>query len=1089
MARAEATADMPVAVATTLGVSPALGSVGVWGDAGAHARRRTSIRVMSSTTFATGPNPATQPRLRTRRTPVPAAIAGAAPPTLPPGLGVGDRPFLGLPRRRAAGRVRVERCAKCDALRKSFGSNVRECCRAAGLTEASGRARVAIGAAAIGGAAAAAYGAYGGSGGGRGGGGKGGGGGNGGGGDGGGFARRAAEPSAADAAAARSRGLVEEVVLLDVRGMHCGGCTANVKRILEMEPACVSAAVNLANESALVRVAVRAGGGASDSPGAGDVSVPEADIARAVRAVGDSLAAVVTSQGFPATVREACGVAVAGVSASDAASSKREERLRRIEASTKRVVVAWALAASCLIGHAAHMFHHSLPALKVLCSTPVHAGLSVFAMLGPGRETLVDGWRALRSGGPNMNTLVSLGALASFGMSAAAVALPRLGWPTFFEEPVMLLAFVLLGRAVEERAKLRATSDMSALLNLLPATARLVSGGAGGGSDAGSADASSYFREVPTNALIADDLILVLPGDRIPVDGVVAKGTSQVDEAAINGEPIPRPKAVGDAVAAGTVNCDGAITVRVVSSGEETQVAGIVRMVEAAQQREAPVQRLADSVSGKFVYGVMGASALTFAFWSTVGTKIFPQALAAAATAATTGAGNAPLLLGIQMAASVLVVACPCALGLATPTAVLVGTSLGARHGLLVRGGDVLERTHSLDTVVFDKTGTLTEGRPAVRRVVAAEGFTEEEVLAAASAVEKNSRHPLALAVTAAFAAASERDSGDGDGGGGIVGEGDDVTTTKKNNKRQKLLKLVVEEDSFRQEPGSGAAATVSGKRVAVGTKNFVMGGGGGGGGGGGAATTVLSPELAAATAETHPGRTPVYVAFDGVVVGVMEMEDEIRDDAADTVARLKKRGIRTVLLSGDRQETAESVGTALGMRPEDIHGDVRPEGKAAKIQSFQSEGCKVAMVGDGINDAAALAQADVGIAMAGGVGAASEVASIVLLGDKPSQVVDSIELSKATFGKIKQNLGWAFAYNLVGIPIAAGALLPFTGLALTPSVAGGLMGFSSLGVMANSLLLQLTSKKLSQKGLTAPPPPPGLREEEVDGTGDDNNV
>ena len=1062
MARAEATADMPVAVATTLGVSPALGSVGVWGDAGAHARRRTSIRVMSSTTFATGPNPATQPRLRTRRTPVPAAIAGAAPPTPPSGLGVGDRPFLGLPRRRAAGRVRVERCAKCDALRKSFGSNVRECCRAAGLTEASGRARVAIGAAAIGGAAAVAYGAYGGSGGGRGGGGKGGGGGNGGGGDGGGFARRAAEPSAADAAAARSRGLVEEVVLLDVRGMHCGGCTANVKRILEMEPACVSAAVNLANESALVRVAVRAGGGASDSPGAGDVSVPEADIARAVRAVGDSLAAVVTSQGFPATVREACGVAVAGVSASDAASSKREERLRRIEASTKRVVVAWALAASCLIGHAAHMFHHSLPALKVLCSTPVHAGLSVFAMLGPGRETLVDGWRALRSGGPNMNTLVSLGALASFGMSAAAVALPRLGWPTFFEEPVMLLAFVLLGRAVEERAKLRATSDMSALLNLLPATARLVSGGAGGGSDAGSADASSYFREVPTNALIADDLILVLPGDRIPVDGVVAKGTSQVDEAAINGEPIPRPKAVGDAVAAGTVNCDGAITVRVVSSGEATQVAGIVRMVEAAQQREAPVQRLADEVSGKFVYGVMGASAATFAFWSLAGTKLFPQVLQTAAFAATAAGSpaTAPLLLGLQMAASVLVVACPCALGLATPTAVLVGTSLGARHGLLIRGGDVLERAHKLDCVVFDKTGTLTVGRPRVTRVLcgdARDGDEDSEdasgasssrkrgdsvdrltLLSAAAAVERNSRHPLAMAVVAAAedAAAPTR---------------------------------AVADETFRQTPGKGAVGTVDGVSVAVGTRAFCESF---------AserdakrAETGSTDSFAAATEAVAARRTPVFVAFDGEVVGVLEMEDEIRNDARQTVARLKKRGVRVMLLSGDRQETAGAVGAALGVDAADALGDIAPEGKASKIAELKSGGARVAMVGDGINDAAALAEADVGIAMAGGVGAASEVASIVLLGDRPSQVVDALELSHATFGKIEQNLCWAFAYNLIGIPIAAGALLPLTGLALTPSVAGGLMGFSSLGVMANSLLLRLAGRRLSK-----PPPPRGAK-------------
>ena len=1055
---------MPVVVATTPGVSPALGGVGVRRDAGVHARRRTSIRVMSSTTFAPGRNPVTQPRLRARRTRVPAAIAGATPPSPPLGLGIRDRPFLGLPRRRAPRHVRVERCAKCDALGKSLGANMRECCRrAAGLADEPSRARVALGAAAVGGVATAAYVAYGGSGGGRGGGlgGRGfGGGGNGGGGggDGGAFARRAADASggAAGDGASRSLGVVEEVVLLDVRGMHCGGCTANVKRILEMETACVSASVNLANESALVRVAVDVGlGDASAQSPPSQSFVTETDIVTAVRLVGDGLASVVTEKGFPTTVREACGVAVAGVSARDAASSKREERLRRIEESTKRVVVAWALAATCLIGHAAHMFHHSVPWLKVLCSTPVHAGLSVFALLGPGRETLVDGWRALRSGGPNMNTLVSLGALASFGMSAAAVALPKLGWPTFFEEPVMLLAFVLLGRAVEERAKLRATSDMSALLNLLPATARLVSGGAGPDSGALDVpDASSYYREVPTNALIADDLILVLPGDRIPVDGVVARGTSQVDEAAINGEPIPKPKAAGDAVAAGTVNCDGAITVRVVSSGEETQVAGIVRMVEAAQQREAPVQRLADEVSGKFVYGVMGASAATFAFWSLAGTKLFPQVLQTAAFAASAAGSpaSAPLLLGLQMAASVLVVACPCALGLATPTAVLVGTSLGARHGLLIRGGDVLERAHKLDCVVFDKTGTLTVGKPRVTRVLCGgEGGDGEKsgvdrltLLSMAAAVERNSRHPLAVAVAAAAedAAAPPR---------------------------------AVADETFRQTPGKGAVGVVDGVSVAVGTRAFCE-----------SFANIASPSkqtkvsgsdsFAAKAlrdvADVAARKTPVFVAFDGTLVGVLEMEDEIRDDAALTVRKLKHRGVRVMLLSGDRQETAGAVGAALGVDAADAMGDVAPEGKAAFIAQLKSSGARVAMVGDGINDAAALAEADVGIAMAGGVGAASEVASIVLLGDRPSQVVDALELSRATFGKIEQNLCWAFAYNLVGIPIAAGALLPFTGLALTPSVAGGLMGFSSLGVMANSLLLRLAGRRLSK------PPAPGAKPE-----------
>ena len=965
-------------------------------------------------------------------------------------------------RRRHDGRAPCtpsRRCAKCEAFSDGLGSRaaeLRECCREAAARAAGKDTRkTLVTAAAVAGVATAAYVAYGGGGGG--GGGNGGRFGGGGGGGGGGGERSTSRVHASGATSfeetgAPATGFLEEVVMLDVRGMHCGGCAANVRRILEEDGNVRAASVNLANESALVRVGVDVGDDGNGPPGA----VFEDKVVRAVRKIGDALAELVTAKGFPTSVREACGVAVSGVTAAAAASSKREERLRRIEESTKRVVVAWALAGACLIGHASHMFHASAPWLRVFCSTPVHAGLSVFALLGPGRETLTDGWRALRAGGPNMNTLVSLGALASFGMSTAAVLLPRLRWPTFFEEPVMLLAFVLLGRAVEERAKLRATSDMSALLNLLPPTARLVPAGTADGKDGrggggGGGGGGEYYRTVPTSVIQPGDHIVVLPGDRVPVDGVVVEGASQVDEAAINGEPIPRAKRAGDDVAAGTVNLDGAIVVKVINSGEETSIAGIVRMVEAAQQREAPVQRLADEVSGKFVYGVMGASAATFAFWSTVGTKLFPATLASAVVAG----ANGPLLLGLQLAASVLVVACPCALGLATPTAVLVGTSLGARHGLLIRGGDVLERANEVDAVVFDKTGTLTLGRPVVKRVITTEGgdLSEDDVLALAAAVEKNCRHPLALAVVAADAAANAND----DGG------------AKRRRRRREP-----EEGSFEQTPGSGATAVVDGKTVAVGTRAFAA-----------TSSAPLPADVQRAMDAVSPGRTPVFVSVDGAVVGVMEMEDQIRADAKSTIARLKKRGMRALLLSGDRQETAESVGAAIGIAPEDIYGDVRPEGKAALIERLQSAaggGRKVAMVGDGINDAAALAMADVGIAMGGGVGAASEVASIVLLGDNPAQVCDAIELSKATFAKIKQNLGWAFAYNLVGIPIAAGALLPAMGVALTPSVAGGLMGFSSLGVMANSLALQLASKRLG--AFTGA----GARDDDAEGKGEDED-
>lgn len=629
-------------------------------------------------------------------------------------------------------------------------------------------------------------------------------------------------------------GILEEVVMLDVHGMHCGGCAASVRKILEGDDAVRSASVNLANESAMVRIHLTVGkleGGEFENA-----------VKEAAKSVGTKLAELVTAAGFPTSLRDAGGVAVAGVTGAEAAKQKREERLRRIKESTQRVIVAWALASACLLGHVSHFFHASVPWLKVLHSNPVHITLSLFAMAGPGRQILIDGWQSLRRGGPNMNTLVSLGAMASFSMSTAAMMLPGLGWPTFFEEPVMLLAFVLLGRAVEERAKLQATSDMSALLNLVPETARLVS------STSANED-EPYYRTVPTSVIEVKDKIIVLPGDRIPIDGTVVSGCSTVDEAAITGEPIPRPKSAGDTVAAGTVNCDGVLTIEVVSSGEETQVAGIVRMVESAQQREAPVQRLADQVSGKFVYGVMAASAATFTFWSTVGTKIFPGVLATAASAT-----NAPILIALQMTASVLVVACPCALGLATPTAVLVGTALGARHGLLIRGGDILEKANNLDTVIFDKTGTLTVGKPVLTETRTTGGLSNSEIIALAGAVERNCRHPLALAITEAA-------------------------------DKQGIPQHTVDEGTFKQQPGAGASAVVNKKLISVGTTSYIQG------------VDTVPTELV--NAFDNPGRTPVYVGIDGKIVGVLEMQDEIRKDAEETIRRLHAKNIQTIMISG----------------------------------------------------------------------------------------------------------------------------------------------------------------------------------------------
>ena len=382
---------------------------------------------------------------------------------------------------------------------------------------------------------------------------------------------------------------------------------------------------------------------------------------------------------------------------------------------------------------------------------------------------------------------------------------------------------------------------------------------------------------------------------------------------------------------------------------------------------------------------------------------------------------------------STLVIACPCALGLATPTAVLVGTALGARNGLLIRGGDVLERANDLDTIVFDKTGTLTVGKPAVENLTTSNGMNEIEVLALAAAVERNSTHPLAVAV----------------------------------NKRASSYKNITyecAEDSFRQEPGLGAFGTVNGKKVVIGTKEFVeisLNSSSNDG-------KVFPPELEEAFRISNKnGSTSVCVSIDGKMAAVFEIRDKLRSDAKKTIESLQKsknKKFEIYILSGDRQETADAIAKSIGIDVKNVHGNVRPEQKAEFIENLQKSGRCVAMVGDGINDTAALAAANVGIAMASGVGAASEVASIVLLGNRLPQVVDAIDLSAKTFGKIKQNLAWAFGYNIVGIPIAAGALLPAYGIALTPSVAGAVMGISSIGVMVNSLLLQLEGRNFSKE-------------------------
>ncbi|KAI8112356.1 hypothetical protein M9434_003679 [Picochlorum sp. BPE23] len=787
--------------------------------------------------------------------------------------------------------------------------------------------------------------------------------------------------------------VMEDIVILDVTGMRCAGCVSRVKQILLDEECVLGASVNLATETAVVRVVM---------PGDVDIEVGEQG---RLEELGEQLAQILTEKGYKATFRP---LGSGTSAASKVVKAKREERIARLREKTFQVVVSWGLASACMLHHIVHWFGNAAPPfLKMLSSTMGTAALSAVAILGPGRSIIVDGFKSLAKGAPDMNSLVGLGVTAAFGISSVAVMIPKLGWRTFFEEPAMLLGFILLGRALEERAKIQASSDMAALSGLLPPMARVVL-----------SDGTSW-REIPSENVSQGDLVTILPGDQIPVDGEVVRGRSTCDESSITGESLPVNKSQGDTVTAGTTNFDGTLVVRCTASGGDAAVSNIVNLVETAQGRTAPIQRLSDIVAGKFAYGVMGVAAATFLFWSGFGAKMFPRVLETSLSGGASKAA-ATIALSLQLACNVLVVACPCALGLAAPTAVLVGTGAGARRGLLIRGGDVLEAASNVDTIVFDKTGTLTTGKPTVVRVITDDNVNETECLSYAAAIEENSSHPIAHAIVQQALADTQ------------------------------IPQRQVSSDSFNQVPGKGAEGIVDGKNIYVGNLDWVM-----------QKTGASSSAEGLHTAKLNPGHTVVYVGMENNIVGSIEIADQVRHNARQVLKKLKESGITPVMLSGDQQTTSQHVASQLGIDTENVIAGVTPIGKVDAINNLKAKGHIVAMVGDGVNDAAALAEANVGIAMGGGVAVASEVADIVLLGDRLPQVIDTFRLSKMTMNTIRQNMAWAFGYNMICLPLAAGVMLPINGLGLTPALSGALMGCSSLAVMANSLLLQVRASKI----------------------------
>jgi Cu+-exporting ATPase len=740
---------------------------------------------------------------------------------------------------------------------------------------------------------------------------------------------------------------------MDIEGMHCASCSTRIERTLAAMDGVSGARVNLAAESA----------SATYDPSRVD---PE------------DITAAIAELGFTATPR---------ATAAPATEDKQQEMRRRLASVRNRLIPAFVFAAPLLVLSMGHMAGLPLPSWIDPAVSPLNFALAQLVLVVPvmvaGRDFYRIGFPNLWRRSPNMDSLIAVGTGAAFVYSlwnTVEIYLGRTGlaMDLYYESAAVLIALIMLGRYFEISSKIKTSSAIRGLMELAPDMATRLEDG--------------RQVPVPTEMVRVGDALLIRPGDRIPVDGEIVEGETSVDESMLTGEPLPVTKGPGDALAAGTLNGAGVVTMRADKVGAGTMLSRIIRLVQEAQGSKAPIASLADRVSFYFVPAVMAVAVAAGLVWYFPGQAEFPFAL--------------------RIFISVLVIACPCAMGLATPTSIMVGTGRGAQLGVLVKSAPALQHAANIDAVVLDKTGTLTVGRPVlVETVILDQDLDPDRILGLACAVESASEHPLARALTEA---ADER--------GLPPAAATEVVPA----------------------PGRGIQGRVDGRLVRLGNRDYFLDGLEDSGG---------EAARQAADEQENQGRSALFMSLDGKPAAILAVSDQLKPEAFEVVARLKEQDITVIMLTGDNETTAGTIARAAGI--EKVVAGVLPRGKTDEIVRLQEQGYTVAMVGDGINDAPALAQADLGLAMGTGIDVAIETGDIVLMSGELSALLTAFSLARATMRNIKQNLFWAFGYNTVGIPVAAGLLVPFGGPSLSPMIAGAAMAASSVSVVTNALRLR----------------------------------